>query len=152
MVSRWAVKIYFKIKQERPELSDYDIIDLVLWIRFNSMQPNQQQYAASIKARPTIHNIRDAVYFILDQEVGYFNNTLENILIMGEVITEQLQKGGVPQHMISGKIVDAPSTPVAPVHHTLNCPYCNASLRIPQIYKKTEFECSSCRRAFNVNP
>jgi len=152
MVSRWAAKIYAQIKRERPELSDYDVIDLMLWIRFNAIQPNQEQYVASIRARPTIHNITDAVEFILDQEVDYFRNTSENIRIMNEVIVDQLCKNGVPHHMVFGNIKDTPAGPPVPASHQIDCPYCRQSMRIPAISRKTEFRCPSCKREFDVNP
>ena len=152
MVSRWAAKIYEQIKRERPELSDYEVIDLMLWIRFNAIQPNREQYVASIRARPTIHNILEAVEFILDQEVDYFKNTSEHIQIMNEVIGDLLCKNGVPHHMVFGTIKNTPAAPPAPSSHEIDCPYCQQTLRIPAITKKTEFRCPSCKREFNVNP
>ncbi len=152
MVARWAAEMYQKIKREKPEVSDYVVIDLMLWTRFNAIQPSEEQYIASIRARSTIFNIVDAVEFILDQEVDYFKNTSEKIQIMNEVIGDILCRNGVPHHMVFGNIQKTPAAPPAPSGHGVDCPYCQQTLRIPAITEKTEFRCPSCKRAFNVKP
>lgn len=152
MTSRWAAKVYAQIKRDQPELSDCEVIDLILRIRFNDIIPNRDQYIASIRARSTIHNITDAVAFIIDQEVGHFKATSKNIQIMNEVIVDQLCKNGVPNHMVFGNIRDTLPAPVVPESHKIDCPYCQHSLKLPVITRKTEFSCSSCKRDFNVNP
>lgn len=107
MVSRWAAEIYRQIKIEHPHLSDYDIISSMLWIRFNAIMPNPEQFAAATAARDHIYNITDVVEFILGQEVDYFKNSASKIQVMNEVIMSQLGKHGVPHHMVFGRITEA---------------------------------------------
>jgi len=54
--------------------------------------------------------------------------------------------------MANDAIPDDPKRIPATLKHTLNCPYCNISLQIDQIFSKAEVRCPSCGQSFNVQP